>query len=77
MDFLSELHALRRVFESKSIKKSLRAVLGYREIRFPGVRPKFSNCKLSGPMAASTAAASRQTLKSGLIEAWLGFVGLA
>jgi hypothetical protein len=58
-------------------QKSRGAVLGYREIRFPGIRPKCSNCKLSSPVAASIAAASRQILKSGSIEAWLGFVGLA
>jgi hypothetical protein len=37
-------------------------------------RPKFSNCKLSGPMAGS-AAASKQILKLGVILAWLGCVG--
>ena len=43
----------------------------------PGGRPKVSNCKLSGPMATSAAAGARQILKTGLIVAWLGLVGLA
>jgi hypothetical protein len=43
----------------------------------PGGRPKVSNCKLSGPMATSAAAGARQILKTGLIVAWLGLVGVS
>jgi hypothetical protein len=45
-------------------------------LKFQGARPKFSNCKISGPMAGS-AAASKQIPKPGVILAWLGCVGLA